>query len=373
MKHTVAVALVLVIILSVFSGCSSAEQGTIVEKEVNTAQTTEEQQILLPSWVPESISQDLDETILWDQMLQMLSTVISQCDDAQLDTWNGIMKPDAIAMERDDGMLAIYEAACILGFGHQSRGNWLDVNAYYSFHPELALNYDPYIQAFTNTLDTAPFEHLPGQPAGWTYVDAARVFSMGQSSPANEDPFFAYGDGTIAYNSPLTRREAIAATEKLIQAYEVLHSGGYSVVETDWADPLLAEADAAKNAVLNSSSSLTKSDELILGETYTGKAYYVSNSGNDKNDGLSPETAWATLEKVIKTNLKYGDAVFFERGGTWYGYIGEHYGVAYSAYGTGEKPVISGSPLDIAQAEKWVLHTETADGGKIWQIGRAHV
>ena len=70
----------------------------------------------------------------------------------------------------------------------------------------------------------------------------------------------------------------------------------------------------------------------------TGTKYYVSNKGNDDNDGKTPETAWATLKKVNNTRLEEGDLVLFERGGFWRGYISAQSGVSYSAYGTGFKP-----------------------------------
>ena len=34
-----------------------------------------------------------------------------------------------------------------------------------------------------------------------------------------------------------------------------------------------------------------------------GTVYYVSNSGNDSNDGKPPETAWQTLNKVSSAPL----------------------------------------------------------------------
>ena len=43
----------------------------------------------------------------------------------------------------------------------------------------------------------------------------------------------------------------------------------------------------------------------------TGTKYYVSASGNDANDGKTPETAWQTLEKVSGATLAEGDGVFF--------------------------------------------------------------
>ncbi len=77
-------------------------------------------------------------------------------------------------------------------------------------------------------------------------------------------------------------------------------------------------------------------DDLKGGET----TYYVSNSGNDDNDGMSPETAFATLDKINSVKLMEGDLVVFERGGLWRGDIEAKSGVSYSAYGSGPKPKI---------------------------------
>ena len=76
--------------------------------------------------------------------------------------------------------------------------------------------------------------------------------------------------------------------------------------------------------------------------TYTGTAYYVSENGNDGNDGLSPESAWRTNARVSEADLSEGDAVLFERGGLFRGQIKTKPGVTYSAYGIGNKPKIYG-------------------------------
>ena len=92
-------------------------------------------------------------------------------------------------------------------------------------------------------------------------------------------------------------------------------------------------------------------DELIC----EGTAYYVSNDGNDENNGLSPQTAWATLQKVNSARFSRGDGVYFERGGTWRGQLWAQEGVIYSAYGEGAKPNIFASPENGADASKWSL------------------
>ena len=72
-----------------------------------------------------------------------------------------------------------------------------------------------------------------------------------------------------------------------------------------------ALADALKKEILESETEVT----------VKGKSYYVSENGNDDNDGLSPETAWKTLDKVNNGPVTYHDGVFFERGGTFRGQI----------------------------------------------------
>ncbi len=120
-------------------------------------------------------------------------------------------------------------------------------------------------------------------------------------------------------------------------------------------DTILKEADARKEAILNSETAIAQGDAFIEGETYGRTAYYVSNAGDDTNDGLSPENAWATVERVSSAKLKRGDAVFFERGGEWYGQLFGKDGVTYSAYGEGEKPRLYGTSRDAGDVKDWTL------------------
>ena len=90
--------------------------------------------------------------------------------------------------------------------------------------------------------------------------------------------------------------------------------------------------------------------------------YYISNKGKDTNDGKSPSSAWATIDRLSTANLKEGDYVLFERGGYYRGNFGSKAGVTYSAYGTGEKPIICGSPEDGANAGRW-----TKVANNVWE------
>ena len=96
-----------------------------------------------------------------------------------------------------------------------------------------------------------------------------------------------------------------------------------------------------------------------------GTKYYVSNDGNDDNDGKSPETAWASIAKVNASNsiIKSGDVVYFNRGDMFRGHLATVAGVTYSAYGEGAKPIIAGSPENGAGEENWSLLEGTTN---IW-------
>ena len=127
------------------------------------------------------------------------------------------------------------------------------------------------------------------------------------------------------------------------------------------ATPLTAEEDARLkeelqadiDAILNTETEIVHADTYIAGETYTGTAYYVSNDGDDNNDGLTPETAWQTISRLAQEAggweregvLKPGDAVFFRRGDIFRDqnfHLGTD-GLTFSAYGEGEKPIFTTS------------------------------
>ena len=99
-------------------------------------------------------------------------------------------------------------------------------------------------------------------------------------------------------------------------------------------------------------------------QSYT-QTYYLSQSGNDANDGTSPTTAWATIERLnrVLPSISAGTTVLFERGGTYYGSMpmqSAQQGTAdrpirFGAYGSGDMPVISGA----RQVSNWEQISET--------------
>ena len=78
--------------------------------------------------------------------------------------------------------------------------------------------------------------------------------------------------------------------------------------------------------------------------------YYVSNTGNDSASGTSESTPWKSITKVNSafSSMEPGDRILFRRGETFYGSLRISAGgisgnpIVIGAYGTGEKPVITG-------------------------------
>ncbi|MFA6004253.1 MAG: right-handed parallel beta-helix repeat-containing protein, partial [Elusimicrobiota bacterium] len=75
-----------------------------------------------------------------------------------------------------------------------------------------------------------------------------------------------------------------------------------------------------------------------------GASYYVSSAGSDSNDGLSTATPWKTIAKVNAKTFVSGDQILFRSGDDFSGQINlNQAGLTVGVYGTGAKPIISGS------------------------------
>lgn len=96
------------------------------------------------------------------------------------------------------------------------------------------------------------------------------------------------------------------------------------------------------------------------------RSYYLSQSGNDNNSGLSSDLAWKTIDKLNSMMKKFlpGDEILFERGSYFTGQIkitvsgDNENALRFGAYGDGKNPVISGS----VPVKNWSLYE-----GKIYK------
>jgi hypothetical protein len=98
------------------------------------------------------------------------------------------------------------------------------------------------------------------------------------------------------------------------------------------------------------------------GPTAEAPTFYVSRSGSDDADGLSPETAWATIQKLNSSLPADGSTVLFQRGGTFYGELNLPFGCEVGAYGFGERPTLTMFKL-LNRSEGWA---EDSEG--VWRI-----
>jgi hypothetical protein len=79
--------------------------------------------------------------------------------------------------------------------------------------------------------------------------------------------------------------------------------------------------------------------------------YYVHPDGDDNNNGLSPDAAWAMLDKVNNTSFQPGDSILLARSQEWRGQLwagsdgAPGSPIVYDAYGEGDRPVIWGSEV----------------------------
>lgn len=110
-------------------------------------------------------------------------------------------------------------------------------------------------------------------------------------------------------------------------------------------------SDNLKATILSAASLTPASDAAV---------YYVSEDGDDNNSGTET-SPWKTISKVNSV-LKAGSGktvICFRRGDTFRGNLTARSNVTFTAYGTGDKPIICGSPENGADPNKWELVSGT--------------
>ncbi|MBF4691804.1 right-handed parallel beta-helix repeat-containing protein [Fusibacter ferrireducens] len=249
-------------------------------------------------------------------------------------------------MKRDEGMLAIFFASRMMGESYENYnidGDVLLGTLGESIWHEMSWHY-PYFSGWDKSV-------VLGNDQWDNAMIAAYFYNMSRMSKMSDSLIFDYDEksNSMRLNESLTHEEALRAVVRL-------YDSGLAETErikTDQDAELLKAADARRKAILESQTSIVTK----------GNVYYISNSGNDFNDGRSPETAWATIEKANQMALLDDDTVFLECGGIFRGILLFRNNITYSAYGEGEKPKILGSPENGANPAKWKLMAGTKN---IW-------
>lgn len=258
--------------------------------------------------------------------------------------------------------------------------------------------------ATSNGLQAECWVSVPQMPTMVT-IDPASI-SMGVGQTFQLHAWVDQGEGAITYASSdpfvvtvdengLATAVGSGTAEIIATSVNGLTAGctvnvasSAAILTPEMDEKLHADLQAAIDEIMNSDSEIVHSDVYIPGETYTGRAYYISNDGDDNNDGLTPETAWRTMFKLnYEINwgenrvVKSGDIIYFRRGDTFRLNDGDVNavntnimpttdGITFSAYGEGPKPIITASSENGSGAEKWELAYEDASGAKIWKYYR---
>jgi hypothetical protein len=90
------------------------------------------------------------------------------------------------------------------------------------------------------------------------------------------------------------------------------------------------------------------------------RIFFVSNDGDDSNNGTTLNSPWKTISKVNAQDFLPGDAILFQRGDKFIGSLtppssgnSTHY-ITFGAYGTGDKPIIT--PNDYISGLTWTSY-----------------
>lgn len=375
MRRFAALLLAICLLVSL-SACGTEEQTitpttTAEAKELSTEIPMDEwERAAWYGFLPEDAG-DPDSAVTWSQFCAMLGKAISLYDESRLPAWEEeTADTPEEEMRRDGGMVALLFGAKAMGM---TSFNALagDYFGEYAGRVWEVVTMDYPLFAWDTPID------LGDGCADNNHVGPAYDFSQRRVSRVSGLPLLEFDEaGDLRLEQPFTVEEAALAVLRLYESEEscaapAIEARDETFFSTPEVQAILTQADERREAIRSSETAIVKSDTFVKGETYTGTAYYVSNGGSDDQDGLSPETAFATPAALDHVTLQYGDAVFFERGSVWRGAslpssAAWTEGITFSAYGEGEKPRFLGSLENGAGGEKWTLAYEGADGRKIW-------
>lgn len=121
------------------------------------------------------------------------------------------------------------------------------------------------------------------------------------------------------------------------------------------AQPDSPKVSARAHAASNALAAVEKGDASVGRRK---KTYYISQSGNDNNTGLSPGKAWRSIHKVNITRLRSGATLKFQGGSTFaidtatdrdglYLERGHGDGVTITSYGSGRATIDAGGGVGI--------------------------
>lgn len=184
----------------------------------------------------------------------------------------------------------------------------------------------------SNTNHTHTYASLNGKPttlAGFAITDAY--------TKSESDVRYSQTDTTYLTSTLIQMNEGTDTVPRVHTA-KVLN---------DWL-----EAKGYSTQTLTQGANISIVGGVINALYEGGVIYYVSNGGDDTNDGLSPLSPFATIDKVNSLTLVEGDTIKFRKGDTFTGKLiiednGSLYkAITFTSYSTGLNPIITTTDPD---------------------------
>jgi hypothetical protein len=295
--------------------------------------------------------------VTYSQFFKMLDRTVQLANNDKLGEWKARMleaRESEKNVLRSEAAILLYLAAETLGEGY------IEMNPDYYISTVAKANPDHPV--FDLSMGNGDYSLIDvdvegnAKYANNMYIAEAYYTMFSRLSEFSSKPPLETDGNSARLNDFLTYSEAILATLRLHDDFTLVIGTERSITDAD--KKIISDAETRKKSILNSKTEVN----------VKGTKYYVSNSGNDNNDGKSPDKAWASINKLNETAFKPGDGIFFERGGTWRDvFLWGKSGVTYSAYGEGVKPKLFGSPENGADPTKWEL---VSGSDNIWQYHR---
>ena len=322
----------------------------------------------------EVVTGDGNDLISCDSFVALLDSFMQSAAPDRYNDWQSAlpqMRGSYATMTRGDAAIAVIIAAEYAGGDYALLGEdcfgWYDLVDW-----DKCLFHEEYFTGEESPYTQSP---LDSSEDNLRYLSACH-YLCSRVSFLHCEPLLDIVNGSLNLQKPLTVDAAMSMLTRFWYSDYAAESAGVEALNIDVVPPFddyRTEKDVKIADILSTDSQYSI--------TTGGHVYYVSPDGSDYNDGLSPETAWCSLDKVnsgipasadwkynnpdfpefiwaglhpdLRVELLPGDAVLFERGGVWRGVLRCAAGVTYSAYGEGPKPAIYASNENSSNSQYW--------------------
>ena len=312
------------------------------------------QELFLAEQLGMPIDKVTQDTVSGKEMMELLDWFVGYAAPETLSEWKNslpAMRSSDVSLSRFDAMTTLFLAAEHIGGVYD--GHNYDIM---SLSQTINQNWDVDYLAWNLFGGFESHGKYNCGAIGEGNLDAAAYYyNLGRVSYFSGEYPFPLDTTTSSFTFDITPTYADA----MLAVIRLISSSDSNLFV---AEPTQAELEYIKMADDRREEIHASVDGIM--ENITGTVYYVSNNGSDSNNGLSPETAWATPQYALSQQLQSGDVVLLERNGSWnidpsdeWGLVSSALvipnGVMVGAYGVGEKPVLRGDMESANNAEFW--------------------